>query len=263
MDIYKAKHYRDAILGLLHENPTTTRAQLAEAAQCSSSWITRVLNSEVQMTPDQAFGVATYFHLNSSETDYFLLLVDWERSASHEMKKRIDLKMEALKKESRELRSSIQTEDLISETHAVKYYSSWCYVAAHVACMIRPQTSEEISEHLSLSKSTIMRTLKELSEMGLVMSSKNLWSATHRSVHLPANHPSAKTAHMIMRNRTNQYLQEHNSEGLHYSAIHCLSEEDFELIQKTLKNNILSARQKIEKSSSEILTVFCLDWYRL
>ena len=173
MDIYKVKNYRELIETLLQENVKTTRAQLAEAAQCSSSWITRVLTSEVQLTPDQALGIANYFHLSSSEVDYFLLLVDWERSDSHEMKKRIELKLTQLKKESRDLKSSLQAEDLISEKNSIKYYSSWNFVAAHVACMIKPQTSEEIAELLSLSKTTAAKTLKELFTMGLVVNSKN------------------------------------------------------------------------------------------
>ncbi len=263
MDVYKVKNYRDLINTLLTENPKSTRAQLAEASQCSSSWITRVLNSEVQLTPDQALGIGHYFHLNSSEIDYLLLLVDWERSASVEMKKRIEHKLERLKKESRDLKTSLQAEDLISEKNSIKYYSSWAYMAAHVACMIKPQSSDDLAELLSLPKAAAAKTIKELSQMGLLVASKNLWVASARSVHLPSDHPSAKFAHIVLRNKTSQYLQETVSEGLHYSAVHCLSAEDLENIHKILKASILSARQKIEKSPSEVLAVFCLDWYRL
>ncbi len=263
MDVYKFKNYRELISALLTENPKSTRAQLAEAAQCSSSWITRVLTSEVQLTPDQALGIGNYYHLNTSEIDYFLLLVDWERSASVQMKKRIELKLEKLKKESRDLKTSLQAEDLISEKNSIKYYSSWAYMAAHVACMIKAQSSDELAELLSLSTASAARTIKELSQMGLLVASKNLWAASTRSVHLPSDHPSAKFAHIILRNKTSQYLQEIPSEGLHYSAVHCLSAEDFENIHKILKASILSARLKIEKSQSEVLSVFCLDWYRL
>lgn len=263
MDVYNVKNYRKLIENLLQENVKATRAQLAAAAQCSSSWITRVLTSEVQLTPDQALGIGNYFHLNTSEIDYFLLLVDLERSSSVEMKKRIELKLDKLKKESRDLKTSLQAEDLISEKNSIKYYSSWVYMAAHVACMIKAQSGDDLAELLSLSKATAARTVKDLSQMGLLVSSKNLWVASARSVHLPADHPSAKFAHIVLRNKTSQYLQETASEGLHYSAVHCLSAEDLENIHKILKASILSARQKIEKSPSEVLAVFCLDWYRL
>lgn len=263
MDVYKVKNYRELIENLLQDAVKTTRAQMAEAAHCSSSWITRVLTSEVHLTPDQALGIANFFHLNSSETDYFLYLVDWERSSSLEMKKRIELKLDKLKKESLDLKSSLQTEDLISEKKSIKYYSSWAFMAAHVACMIKPLSSEGIAELLSTSKSIAAKTLKELSVMGLVVNNKNLWSASNQSVHLPSDHPSAKFAHIVLRNKTSQYLQEVQSEGLHYSAVHCLSAEDVETIHKLLKASILSARQKIKTSPSEALAVFCVDWYRL
>ena len=99
--------------------------------------------------------------------------------------------------------------------------------------------------------------------MGLVVNNKNLWFASNQSVHLPSDHPSAKFAHIVLRNKTSQYLQEVQSEGLHYSAVHCLSAEDVETIHKLLKASILSARQKIKTSPSEALAVFCVDWYRL
>lgn len=239
------------------------RSRLAQAAGASPSWMTRALSGTVQITPDQAMGIAGFLQLNETETDYFLLLVDLDRAATQLLKKRIQKKLEALKKESRKITASIKYETTVFEKHATKYYSSWIYSAVHVFCMVKPQSTDEITQNLLLSNQVVKKTLHELREMGLVEIVDLLWQATSHSIHLSADHPSAKSAHTIWRNKTIQFLHEGHDDGLHYSAIHCLSKEDIEKIYLTLKNTIVNCRKTIADSPSEKLAIFCLDWYSL
>jgi hypothetical protein len=143
------------------------------------------------------------------------------------------------------------------------YYSTWTYAAVHVSTMIRPIHAEEISQKMRLPLDLVMRQIKDLREMNLIKSQGNLWMATNTSVHLPSEHPNASLMHALWRNRTIQHLQEKREGGLHYSAIHCLSQGDIETIQSILREAILKSRKVIEASPSETLSVFCVDWYEI
>lgn len=264
MDVYIFHDYRSVILDWLQNVELKgARTKLAHAAECSASWLTRVLSGDVQLTPDQALGITAFLNLNEDETDYFMCLVEFERAATLLLKKRIRKKLELIKSESRKLKTSLRSVTAISEDNSIKYYSSWVYAAVHVACMMKPLSLIEVSKLTRLSEETVSRVVNDLRQMELIKTVGINYQATNRNVHLPESHPLSNTAHSSLRQKTIQTLQEKNIDGLHYSAVHCLSYKDTELIQKKLKDSIMSCRKIIEPSPSEQLMVFCVDWYAL
>jgi uncharacterized protein (TIGR02147 family) len=264
MDIFAHQTYR----GVLHEwlevnGGKGGRATLAKVARCSPSWISRVLSESVQLTPDQAFAIADHMGMSDTESDFFLLLLEHERAGTQALKKRIHVKLQKIRKESHQLKASVRTDGSVTGDQANLYYSSWMYSAVHVACMIRPFSSEELATKLRLSPASVMKTAKELTTMGLLVSKAGRFAATALNVHLPAESPMAKVGHRNWRSRTVEYLQETGEDGFHYSAIHCLSEKDIARIHKILKDTIVNCRSIIADSPSEELAVFCVDWFGL
>lgn len=262
MDVYKYRSYRKLIQQWANSTEKSgARSQLAQAAGCSPSWITRVLNGSVHLTPDQAYAAAKFFGFSEIETDYFLQLVELERCGSPGLQAHIGRKLELLRKESLQLRSSLKVEPTISRESALVYYSSWIYPAAHVLCMIRPFSQLEIGAELSLSPAVVTETVGKLRHMGLLKLQGKNWAAATAKVHLPSDDSLARLAHQSWRLRAAQRLQEPHTDGFHYSAVHCLSREDVATIQRKLKDAVLDCRQVIERSPSETIAVFCLDWF--
>lgn len=264
MDTPKQIPYRDFIKNWLEESGERgSRVRLANAAGCSPSWMSRALNGDVHLTPDQALAIATEMDLSETETELFINLVDLERASTPALRKRIQKKIDSLKRDSRKLNASIRSESNVSDEHASRYYSTWVYPAIHVACMVKSQTSAEIAKMLRLGDRVVSPALRELQAMTLLESESGRWRATSRSLHLSADHPVANVANRAWRERTIQHLLEGSSDGLHYAGVHCLSQVDVEKIYATLKKTILEARAKIDRSPPETLAVFCLDWFEL
>ncbi|MFL5813357.1 MAG: TIGR02147 family protein [Bdellovibrionia bacterium] len=265
MDLFEYREYRRFIQDWIQTDSFQgNRSKIAASAGCSPSWITRVLSGEVQLTPDQAHGVAVYFALSEIETDYFMLLVDFERAASASLKKRIQSKLEDLRAKGRGIGASINSAATVSEEDRNRYYSSWIYGAVHVACMIQPFSAAELSQRLGIQLEILRKTLLDLQSMGLIAKAgAGRLKATSLTVHLPAGSAAANTGHMIWRNRVIQKLQEPSEEGLHYSGIHNLSKADLRTVEKVIKDAVLRCRKTIEKSPSETLAVLCVDWFEV
>jgi uncharacterized protein (TIGR02147 family) len=265
MDLFEYREYRRLIQDWIQGDTFQgNRSKIAASAGCSPSWITRVLNGEVHLTPDQAHGIAKYFALSETETDYFMLLVDFERAASPALKKRIQAKLEELRNKGRAIGSSIDADANVSGHDRFRYYSSWIYGAVHVACMIQPFSARELSERLTVNVEIIRATLLDLQSMGLIaQAGAGRLKATSRTVHLPTGSAAANNGHMIWRNRVIQKLQEPTDEGLHYSGIHNLSKADLRTVEKTVKDAVLRCRKTIEKSPPETLAVLCVDWFEI
>lgn len=263
MDIYKYDDYKKIIIDWIASSKIKgAKTQLSKSANCSPSWITRVLHGSLQLTPDQAMGVAVFLNFNEFETDYFMNLVDLERAATPRLKKQIEKKLNFLRKNSIKVGASVQSFTSL-DSDSFRYYSSWVYASVHVACMIKKQKVEEISERLNLSMEKVIKILHELKKMNLVTNDSLLWFSKSNNIHLPEDYQHSKITHSIWRNRVIQFLNEGHDEGLHYSGIHCLSAKDVDSIQRQLKEQILNCRLQIQDSPSEELVVFCLDWFKI
>jgi uncharacterized protein (TIGR02147 family) len=266
MEIYRHESYRDLVQALIDESEDRgVRSRLAEAASCSPSWVSRALSGTVQLTPDQALAVANYFRLNENEIEFLLALVELERAATPLLRKRIRRRIDQLRFDAKGAGLFVKTEDSVSEEHATRYYSSWVYAAIHVATMIDRLSIVELASRLRIDERAMETALEKLAEMGLVVAKAGKWEATPKNVHLSSKHQMANLAHVGLRNRTIQFLQENpdQSSGFHYSAVHCLSRVDSDRIRTILKETTMAVRKVIEPSKEETLAVFCVDWYEL
>jgi plasmid maintenance system antidote protein VapI len=64
-------------------------SRAAEALNCQRSYLSRVMNSELHLTPDQAFMLARFWKLPHQEREYFQLLVEHERASTREYKEEL------------------------------------------------------------------------------------------------------------------------------------------------------------------------------
>ena len=218
MDVFDERAYRPLIQKWIEGSEIKgVRSRLARAARCTPSWITRVLNGNVHLTPDQALGVAREIGLGAQELEYFLLLVDLERASSPELRSRIEEKLKGLRQNSVTLQASIKNEASVSEEHALVYYSSWVYSAVHVASMLGPLSIEEISVKVGLSRPTTEKTLASLRKMGLVVFTASRYKATSMSVHLPAQNTLANVAHASLA-RTRHSIPGRSEENIAFTT---------------------------------------------
>jgi uncharacterized protein (TIGR02147 family) len=264
MDFFEHNDYRILVEALIqHSKQKVMRGDLAKAAGCSSSWITRVFAGSVQLTPDQLLGISIFFHLNDLETDFLLGLLEIERAATNALKKRIKAKLDRIKKEAKELRIPVNSAVTLSDADCFKYYSSWWYAAIHVASMIQSFSVSELAERFHLNIETTLNVLRDLEQMGLVQAQSGRWQASVQNFHLSAASHVAKIGHVNWRHRSIEHLQKPYSEGLHYSGPHTLSQADFAHVTEKLKAMLIECRQVIEASPSESVAILCLDWYQL
>jgi len=262
MHVFSSRNYRKFLKKWLSTNEANrTQADFARVAQCSPSWITRVLAGEVHFTPDQAYAIGQFMALTSDESDYFCLLVDWERAATPALKKRCHEKLSAIAEKSRGFQTAIESEGFLSEPDCLRYYSSWVYAAVHVACMMTPFSEEDLALRFGVSRQNTKSVLTHLQTMGLVMPQMGTWRATSKNLHLPADKMMSTVGHSIWRNQVIDHLQRGETDGLHYSAIHCLARTDVVEVSELLKAAVLDCRKVIDRSSPDTLGVLCLDWF--
>src|SRR5260221_8025 len=72
-------------------------SRAAEAMNCQRSYLSRVMNSKMQLTMDQVFALGRYLKFSSEETEYFQTLVEFERASERSYKEFLQKKIRELK----------------------------------------------------------------------------------------------------------------------------------------------------------------------
>lgn len=240
------------------------QGRLAQAAQCQTSYLSRVLRDQAQLSPEQAIRLAEFWGFTEDETEYFLELVNLGRTNFPPLVRRIKARLAKLQAAHTNLSSRINESKIIEDERSGLYYSSWHYMAIHILVGISSfQTVEAIATRLNVPASIVRDSLTYLSDLGLVTTNGRKWLIKPTHLHLPSTSAFTSINHSNWRQRATLDSQIRSSDGLHYTVIQSHSEKDFQKIRTIWLEAIEKARQVMKPSANEELTCICLDYFRV
>jgi uncharacterized protein (TIGR02147 family) len=266
--VFEHRNYRDFLKEKIKEHQSVRgyQSRLAQAARCQRSFLSLVLSSEkAQLSRDQALGMADFWSLDASETEFFLCLVDLERAGTDRLKAHIEARMRELKKESANLTKRVQKQgkQQSSEMEAI-FYSSWVWSAVHLLTTIPAfRTAKAIQKRLQLPMDTVLETLARLESMGVVEKKGDQWHATDFDIHLPRDSFMTETNHANWRRQATLDQQNKTQESLHYTSTFAVSREDAERMKEILLASVVKTRNMIPPSPSEEVFCLCVDFFRI
>jgi uncharacterized protein (TIGR02147 family) len=265
-NIFSYHDYKDFLKAMIEQAEPKHGyiSQLANAANCQRSYLSQVINSHVQLTPDHALGLARFFRLTEKETDYFLLLLDFARAGSLELRERVQSKLEKMRKESINLSKRVEAQTIEEAQILGRYYSSWHWIAIHIISSIPEfQDVKAIAQNLSIPESLVKNTLEKLLQMGFVEKKKDKWLHKGANMHLTNDSPSVNLHHNNWRQRSLLDSAMLNEESVHYTSVFSMSEHDFALLRDMILKWIDDSRKVIGPSKPEKLACICLDFFKV
>jgi len=151
------------------------------------------------VTPEHTLGIAQFWGFASKERDYFLLLVDFERAGTKNLKNLILEKLKTLKGQSERMATRYEHSSIEGKWQPI-FYSSWHYAAIHLILTIpRFQTVSAIASRLTLPPELVSQILMNLVEMALVEKVGERWKAIQLSIHIPNDSPLSLINHTQWR----------------------------------------------------------------
>lgn len=266
MNLFQFDDYKSVLTGKIKENQAERayRSSLAAAAGCQLSFLSQVLHSEVNLTPEHAVGLAVFWGFFGDEREYFMDLVNHARAGSKLLKRTIKEKLEALRAKQENLSQRYKKPRLTPDARETLYYSAWNWSAIHILLTIpRFQSAQAVSERLSLSLAEVENAFVSLESMGLIRRNGKSWVATQADIHLPKDSLLNSVHHANWRNRAVSDSQKRFDAGIHYTAIHSLSLTDFEQIKELFLQLIDRTRKIVTPSKEEEIINICLDCFRI
>lgn len=267
MRVFNFDDYRAYIRHRIGENAAVRgyQGKLAEAAGCKPAYLSQVLNSHVQLTPDHAAGLCSFWRFDEEESEYFLALVNHSRAATARLRDLLGTRMTELRKKHENISNRVRVTDSIPPEGMQSYYGSWYMAAVHLIVSIPSfRTVDAIAERLGLAPGLVHDTLVTLEKLGLVRRAGEQWNITGRWLHLPRESPLCAVNNQNWRQRALLSEQERrDGEALHYTSVHTLSRRDVARLKEMVLDFIQSTRKVIEPSPEEDLICLCLDFFRV
>ena len=267
MKIYDFENYKTFINYKIKELPSNGRGEItkmAKALNVHTTMMTHILKGKANLAMEQGLKLANYLNLNELETDFFILLVQWERSGDEATRLFWQKKITKLKNKALNLSHRLQTKNELSESDRVFYYSNWIYSGIRLLTAIkRFQTIEALSKELDLSKEKVRTVLEFLSERGLVNVKGSQYSYGLVPTYLESVSPMIIRHHMNWRHKAQQHFDKIRTNDLLFTFPVILSEEDAQKIRGKLVEVIEEIKKISDPSPSDEFYILNLDWLKL
>ena len=243
------------------------RIKMAEFLDCQPGFITKVLdkNSKYDFSLEQADKLNSLLIHNESESKYFLLLIQYMRAGTSNLKRHFMDEMNLVHSQRLKVSKNTESRNVLSQADQLKYYSAWYFAAIRVAVSIPElQTKEQLSNRLGLPVNIISSSLEFLCSRGLVEQRGNRFFHIGQSqLLLSKEDPFIFRNHINWRLKGLNSLENPSSQDLHYSYIVTLSKSDALKIRSRLIETIKEVLEKSGPSSEETIFTLCLDYFEI
>lgn len=266
MELYDHTDYVAFLKEIIAQNREIRgyQGKLAAAAGMHPSYLSRVLKGHVDITPDQAAGVAHFLKLDVDREDYFLDLVNLARAATAALTTAIERRLQELRHSATERSKSLEGAITLSHQGREAYFSSWCFSAVHALLLVPGfQTAEAISRRLRLPLSRVATTLSVLRDLGLVQHRKERWIVTKQKIHFPKDPIWSSIHHASWRAKTASSLDSDGPETLHFSGTYTITANDMQKITRILHDALKHVHDVVDHSKDEDLAHLGIDFYRV
>jgi uncharacterized protein (TIGR02147 family) len=266
MSVFEFEDYKLFLKNLLAPSGETrgARSKLAEKLNCNIGFVSQVLNGESQFSLEHATLISEFLELSEEETDFFLLLVQFERAGSEKLRVHLNRQIKRIQKQRKEIKSRIKTSKDLTEADYGIYYSNWAYSAVHMTLSITQyQSKSALKEKLNVTSKQLDTIIQFLLEKSLIIEEKGVYKTGPTRIHLTRNSPLICQHHTNWRIEAMKFIPKQIETNLHYSSVMTMSVADSEKI----KNAILKALEDVEvilkPSPNEEVYSLGIDFFKL
>lgn len=260
--IFQFKSYKSWLQSVFnHSENRGQMSRICRVIDCQRSYMSRVLNTKLQLTPDYAFKVSEALQLSAVEQEFFLLLVDIDRCTDSHYRMFLNKKLKRILAGQTEIRDKIQRATPQSSIDEGLYFSMWYWSAIHLWCATPGNhTILSIAKKFSLADSIVERCLESLIDFGFIKKSGPHFSYNAGAMHLDRRSPFAVFNHSNWRQKAVQDAQQFQVESsLHFTNLQTMTRTDYQRIRELLLEVIEKTERIARPSAPEELVMVCLD----
>lgn len=239
------------------------RMALAKAMNCSPAYLSQILKGDREISLEQGEMANRFLGHGADEAHFFLLLVQFQRAGTQELRRYFDHQITDLRKKRTHLSVRLKKSEELSEKDKEQYYSSWHYAAVHVAVTLADfNTHEKIAQKLQLPLPKVKAIIDFLQSTHLIKWEKKRFFMGKSHIHLSKESPHILKHYINWRMKALNDLAEKFQDNVSYSGVMTCSSEDLERIREIMVKAIEDSTNKAVQSKAESeIVYFNLDLF--
>jgi uncharacterized protein (TIGR02147 family) len=240
------------------------RSKLAEFIGCQSGYISHVFNGNAHLSLEQGYKAAVFLSLEERERKYLLLMIESARAGTKELRSHFEEELISFREEYLNIKKRVGDARTLTEKEQSTYYSSWHYLAVHVASSLKEyDNAKAIASALNIPEQVVNGILLFLLQTGIIKEEKGSLKSGLTEIHLNRESPLIRQHHTNWRIAAIQSLMNDIKTDVHYSTVSSLSKDDAEKLRGEMVTLIQNYVEVIKPSKEEVVYGFNLDFYNL
>jgi len=263
--IYDYEDYKLYIKESILNAPSKGRGiklKMAEHLSCQTAFVSQVLNGDPNFSLEQGVKLNHFFEHTLDEGRYFLLMLQFLRAGSHELKEFFKAEMKEILEKRSDLKNRLDIKNSLDTTDQQIYYSNWLYACLHMMVAVPEfQTPQAMIRHLNVPREKILEAVAFLEAKGLIQKKGAHYEIGVTKIHLPKDSPQIQRHHTNWRMQAIRAIDFNHSEDLHYSSVISMAKADVPRIKEILIKSIEECRVVIRESKEEKIQSICIDFF--
>lgn len=265
VSVYETTDYKVFLRGWLGARPKGGHGEgrrIAEKLGISTTLVSQVINGDKHFTMEAASDLCDHLGLSEREADHFLLLIDYARSGSIGLKKRIEKRIEESREAAMALAERFKRSRELEPAEAAIYYSHWSYTGITNWIATRPEASvDEIAKHLRLPEAMVARVIAFLVETGILLNRGGQYEIGPKSTYTGPDSPLVVKHHQNWRIQGFNRMPYKSNKDFFFTSAMSLSEEVAERIRAELPDFVEKIHSLVGPSPSEVVRCLNIDWF--
>ena len=265
LSIYEFDSYRAYLIAWINSQGSKSyglKLRIADSLKVSSSLISQILKEQKTLTPDQTSDLSDFIGLSELESDYFHLLVEFDRAASTRYREKLKRKLKVLKERSKQIGSRVPRNKELTDQQKAIYYSSWLYTGIrNLSATPDCNRIDTIAERLKLEPHLVSRVVRFLIDNGLCRDDNGKITYGPAAIHVDKDSPFVNKHHQNWRFQAIQQSERKRDDDLFFTSPMSLSNAAFDEIRSLLPTLIQNVMKISAPSESETVACLNIDWF--
>lgn len=266
MSIFDFDSYKDFFNSWVKLQPNRGRgllSQLAKTLQVNTTLMSLIFKGSSHLTQEQAIVTAQFMNLLPLQSDYFIQLVNLERTARPQARQYIQQKLFEIKQQAENLQSRLNAKSELEASDYAQFFSHWIYTALFLQVAIHEKIERaQLSTVFNCDKSLVHEAIEFLVQTSVLSETNGLLSMGVTQIYIGQQSQFLRNHLSNWRQRAGEVIQNNNlKENIFYSCPIVLSHTDAQLIAEKIRTLIEDFNKIAGPSKSEKLMCLNVDWF--
>lgn len=258
------KQYVNERIGNLPKQGHGEYRRMSQTLRVSTTLMSQVFRGDKQLSLEMAADLCDYLQLEDTEAQYFLLLVEYQKSSSTNLKEKLMRRIREEQKRAVPLtkKSEHSEERELTEEDKAIFYSSWVYSGIRNLCAIKDyQKAEDMAQRLGIPILQIQKILDYLTAHNLLLESEGRYSFGPASAQTAAKSPFMLKHHQNWRIQALQKMVYSDDQNLFFTGPMNMSKEAAQKIREELPAFISRIVKVAGTTEAEVVRCLNIDWF--